>query len=82
MRRVNAAVFRRDFRELDDLFAIVRRAGGEPQLTGSGPTIFSLTDDPERASAVAAALAAQGLRATMTATRGVPSAVETIEEEN
>lgn len=68
--------------ELDGLFAVVRQAGGEPQLTGSGPTIFSLTDDAERAVAVAAALVAAGHRATMTRTRGAPSAIETIEEEN
>lgn len=42
--------------ELDDLMRIVRAAGGDPRLTGSGPTIYSLTDDPERATALAAQL--------------------------
>ena len=46
--------------ELDDLLAAGRAAGGAPRLTGSGPTIFTLTDDPERAAAVAERLARRG----------------------
>ncbi|MGI8871770.1 MAG: 4-(cytidine 5'-diphospho)-2-C-methyl-D-erythritol kinase [Candidatus Limnocylindria bacterium] len=42
---------------LDDLMRITRAAGGDPRLTGSGPTIYSVTDDPERAAALAAQLA-------------------------
>ena len=38
--------------ELDEVFSQVAAAGGEPRLSGSGPTVFSLTDDPERASGV------------------------------
>ena len=68
--------------ELDDLFATVTRAGGEPRLTGSGPTIFSLTDDPERATDLAGRLRAAGLRATVTRTRDAAASIErSIEEE-
>jgi len=49
--------------ELDAVFDRVRRAGGEPHLSGSGSTVFSLTDDPERAAAIAKALAGQQIRA-------------------
>lgn len=68
--------------ELDDLMALVTRAGGEPRLTGSGSTIFSLTDDPERASALADGLAASGLRVTVSRTRTTPTRIESIEEED
>jgi 4-diphosphocytidyl-2-C-methyl-D-erythritol kinase len=67
--------------ELDDLFAAVTRAGGAPRLTGSGPTIFSLTDDPDRADALAARLRADGLRATSTRTRDAAASIERIIEE-
>ncbi|HJP72138.1 MAG TPA: 4-(cytidine 5'-diphospho)-2-C-methyl-D-erythritol kinase [Candidatus Limnocylindria bacterium] len=66
---------------LNDLMAAVADAGGTPRLTGSGPTIFSLEDDAERASAVAAALAARGVRATITSTRTGPTEVERVDEE-
>lgn len=68
--------------ELGDLMALVARAGGEPRLTGSGSTIFSLTDDPERARAVAAALEPAGLPVTVTRTRTTPTRIESIEEED
>ncbi|MDQ6682267.1 MAG: 4-(cytidine 5'-diphospho)-2-C-methyl-D-erythritol kinase [Chloroflexota bacterium] len=59
--------------ELDDLMRIVRAAGGDPRLTGSGPTIYSLSDDPERAAALAAQLAerlpAGEVRISLTRTR-------------
>jgi 4-diphosphocytidyl-2-C-methyl-D-erythritol kinase len=66
---------------LDDLFALVVAAGGEPRLTGSGPTIFSLEDDADRAAAVADSLVARGVRATITATRTTAAAIERVEEE-
>lgn len=66
--------------ELDDLFAVVVAAGGEPRLTGSGPTVFSLGDDPERAASVAQRLARGGVRATITRTRTTPTSIERIEE--
>ena len=67
--------------ELDALFAAVARAGGQPRLTGSGPTIFSLTDDPEQASALAHRLRAAGLRATQTRTRLAAASIQHINEE-
>ena len=66
---------------LDDLFTAVRDAGGSPRMTGSGPTIFSLEEDPERASAVAGALAHRGIHATITATRTSPAEIERVDEE-
>ena len=67
--------------ELDAMFAAVERAGGTPWLTGSGPTIFSLTDDAERAPALAATLRDAGLRTTVTRTRTEPAIIERIDEE-
>ena len=66
--------------ELDELFARVRHAGAEPRLTGSGPTIFTLDDDPERADALAATLARENLRVTRTRTRSAPAPIEPIDE--
>jgi 4-diphosphocytidyl-2-C-methyl-D-erythritol kinase len=67
--------------ELDDLFARVRSAGGEPRLTGSGPTVFSATDDPERAASVARRLTDEGVRVTITRTRTAPTAIDVLQEE-
>ena len=67
--------------ELDDLLGAVSRAGGAPRLTGSGPTIFSLTDDVERASALDASLREVGLRTTLVRTRTEPAIIEHIDEE-
>lgn len=67
--------------ELGELFALMRTAGGAPRLTGSGPTIFSLADDEEHASAIAAALERTGARVTTTRTREAPAAIETTDEE-
>ena len=67
--------------ELDDLLSTVARAGGEPRLTGSGPTIFVATPDPERAAFLAEALRGAGLRTTHTRTRTQPSTIERIEED-
>lgn len=68
--------------ELDALFAMVADAGGQPRLTGSGPTIFHLADDPESAAAVADRLTRAGLRVTHTRTRRQPATIEAIEEES
>jgi 4-diphosphocytidyl-2-C-methyl-D-erythritol kinase len=62
--------------ELDDLFRLVRAAGGAPQLTGSGPTIFVRTDDLELAAALAAELRASGLRVTETRLRREAASIE------
>jgi len=64
--------------ELDDVFRLVAGAGGEPRLTGSGPTVYTLTDDPERATAVAARLGRGGLRATQTRIRTEPARIEAV----
>jgi 4-diphosphocytidyl-2-C-methyl-D-erythritol kinase len=67
--------------ELDDLLERVRRAGGEPRLTGSGSTLFVITDDPDRAAALADSLAADGLSATVTRTRREPARIVPIDAE-
>ena len=67
--------------ELDGLFEVVRSEGGEPRLTGSGPTIFSLEDEPERAAALAERLRTRGLRTTHTRTPTTAASIERIEEE-
>ena len=55
--------------ELGDLLRDVAGAGGEPRLTGSGSTLFTLTDDPQRAAAIAARLRPTGVRVTETRLR-------------
>lgn len=67
--------------ELDDLFDAVARAGGEPRLTGSGPTIFHLADDAASAAALAERLTLAGLRVTHTRTRRQPATIDAIEED-
>jgi len=62
--------------ELDDVDRLVAAAGGEPHLTGSGPTVFVLTDDPERANGVAARLRRAGLATTRTRLRPEPASIE------
>lgn len=67
--------------ELDDIFRLVAGAGGRPQLTGSGPTVFARTDDPDRADAVAARLARAGLRASRTRLRREAASIETVTDD-
>jgi 4-diphosphocytidyl-2-C-methyl-D-erythritol kinase len=55
--------------ELGDLMRHVSTAGGTPQMTGSGSIVFTLTDDPERAASVAAALRQSGVRVLQTRLR-------------
>ena len=62
--------------ELDDIFRLVAAAGGAPHLTGSGPTVFVLTDDPERADGVARRVERAGLAATRTHLRAEPASIE------
>jgi 4-diphosphocytidyl-2-C-methyl-D-erythritol kinase len=64
--------------ELDDLFRLVADAGGAPQLTGSGPTIFVRGDDPERLAAVAAGLRAAHLRVSETRLRHEAASIEQV----
>ena len=68
--------------ELGDLLEAVRSAGGEPRLTGSGPTVFTLTADPDRARAVAGRLRAAGIDVTLTRTRDAAASIERITEED
>jgi 4-diphosphocytidyl-2-C-methyl-D-erythritol kinase len=62
--------------ELADIGRLVARAGGDPHLTGSGATMFVLTDDPERADTVAARVERAGLAATRTRLRSEPASIE------
>jgi 4-diphosphocytidyl-2-C-methyl-D-erythritol kinase len=62
--------------ELDDLYRLVAGAGGAPQMTGSGPTLFALTDDPERADGVTARLERAGVATTRTRLRPEPASIE------
>jgi 4-diphosphocytidyl-2-C-methyl-D-erythritol kinase len=68
--------------ELDALFAAITAAGGAPRLTGSGPTIFSMTDDPDRAQRLITRLQEAGLRVTVTRTRDAAASIERITEED
>ena len=68
--------------ELGDLLDAVRSAGGEPRLTGSGPTVFTLTGDPDRAAAVADRLRDVGIGVTLTRTRDAAASIERITEED
>jgi 4-diphosphocytidyl-2C-methyl-D-erythritol kinase len=67
--------------ELDDVFRLVLGAGGVPRLTGSGPTVFILTDDEARSAAVAARLRRGGLRVTETRLRAEPASIEPLSED-
>lgn len=55
--------------ELGELLREVVVAGGEPRMTGSGSTIFTLTDDPDRAAAISATLRGAGVPVTITRLR-------------
>ena len=67
--------------ELDDILALVGRTGVTPRMTGSGPMIFALTDDPRLAASVVERLIGAGLHATITRTRTSATSIEAIEEE-
>lgn len=66
--------------ELGDLMRRVSDAGGVPRLTGSGSTIFALTDDVERAAAIAAGLRRAGVRVTVTRMRREPAQILELDE--
>jgi 4-diphosphocytidyl-2-C-methyl-D-erythritol kinase len=65
--------------ELDEVRRLVLSAGVEPRMTGSGPTLFALIDDPERADAVAARLRRASLRVGRTRLRDEPARIEPVE---
>lgn len=67
--------------ELDDLLALVRSAGGDPRLTGSGPTIFAIVDDHERGRSMVDRLQSRGVRVTLTRTRDAAASIERTGEE-
>ena len=67
--------------ELDEVRRLVLAAGVEPRLTGSGPTLFALLDDPERADAVAARLRRASLRVSRTRLRDEPATIEAVDAE-
>ncbi len=62
--------------ELGELMRLVLAAGLEPHLSGSGPTLWATTDDPERAVAAAGRLGRAGVRTTATRFRPEPARIE------
>jgi 4-diphosphocytidyl-2-C-methyl-D-erythritol kinase len=66
--------------ELGDLMRLVSEAGGEPRLTGSGSTIFALTDDRERAESIAAALRQRDVHIVETRVRVRPAEIVELAE--
>lgn len=67
--------------ELGAIFAAIVAAGGQPRLSGSGPTVFALADDPDRAVAIRTGVERAGIHATITRTRTRPAAIRAIDEE-
>ena len=67
--------------EIDDLVGLMLAAGADPHLSGSGPTLFALTDDPERARSIGEHLGVRGVRAIVTRLRDAAARIEAIEEE-
>ena len=64
--------------ELDELLRVMTDAGAEPRLTGSGPTLFTILDDPERADGIAGRLRGAGVSAVRTRFRPEPASIETV----
>ena len=62
--------------ELEDVMRLVGAAGGEPHLSGSGPTVFILTDDSERADGVAVRMVRAGVTTTRTTIRRQAASIE------
>jgi len=67
--------------EIDDLFRLVSAAGAEPHLTGSGPTVFALSEDVERIAAVAGRLRRAGVRTLETRLRAEGARIEELDVE-
>jgi 4-diphosphocytidyl-2-C-methyl-D-erythritol kinase len=70
------AAARRCDPRVDELAAIVVGAGGAPRLTGSGATLFVVTDGPDRSAALAAGLGRARVRAKPYATRLTAASIE------
>ena len=64
--------------ELDELIRLAVAAGVEPRLTGSGPTLFAILDDPERADAAAGRLRRGGVSVLRTRLRAEPASIESV----
>jgi 4-diphosphocytidyl-2-C-methyl-D-erythritol kinase len=64
--------------ELDEAIRLTVAAGVEPRLTGSGPTLFAMLDDPERADAVASRLRRGGVSVLRTRLRAEPASIEPV----
>ena len=67
--------------EIETLLALTVAAGGEPRLSGSGPTVFFATDDAERANHVTQRLIRAGQTVTRTRTRAAAASIERHSEE-
>lgn len=68
--------------QIAELFALVAAAGGEPRLTGSGPTVFAATDDPERARDIASRLGHTGQAVKVTRSRPAGASIARSTEED
>jgi 4-diphosphocytidyl-2-C-methyl-D-erythritol kinase len=75
------AAARRRMPELGEIASLLEAAGGRPRMSGSGPTLFSLEDDPERADAIARRVEQGGVRVTRTRTLATAATIEPIDEE-
>jgi 4-diphosphocytidyl-2-C-methyl-D-erythritol kinase len=64
--------------QLGELMRVMSDAGVEPRLTGSGPTLFAILDDGERADALAARLEREGVSAVRTRLRPEPASIEAV----
>jgi 4-diphosphocytidyl-2-C-methyl-D-erythritol kinase len=64
--------------EIDELIRLLPAAGAEPRMSGSGPTLFALLDDPGRADAVAGRLQRAGVGALRTRLRPEPASIEVV----
>lgn len=66
--------------ELGEVVRKVADAGGDARLTGSGSTVFALSDDPERVAGMAAQLRRAGLRTTETRIRSAPATIHELDD--
>lgn len=72
---------RRLLPELSELERQFGAAGVTPRLTGSGPTLFAVLDDPERGGALAARLRRSGARVNETRLRTEAATIEEMSDE-
>lgn len=66
--------------ELGDIAGLMAAAGTDSHLTGSGPTLFAVSDDPERLTGVATRLRRAGLGVIETRLATAASTIESEEE--